>query len=33
MILTIVCTLVVLPALLEWQRDHSGDKSANANLS
>jgi hopanoid biosynthesis associated RND transporter like protein HpnN len=33
MILTIVCTLVVLPALLEWQRDHSRAKSASASLS
>jgi len=33
MILTIVCTLVVLPALLEWQRDHSRVKSAAASLS
>lgn len=33
MILTIVCTLVVLPALLEWQRDYSRVKSAAASLS
>jgi hopanoid biosynthesis associated RND transporter like protein HpnN len=33
MILTIVCTLVVLPALLEWQSDHSRAKSAAASLS
>ena len=33
MILTIVCTLVVLPALLEWQSDHSRVKSAAASLS
>jgi hopanoid biosynthesis associated RND transporter like protein HpnN len=33
MILTIVCTLVVLPALLEWQSDHSRAKSTAANLS
>jgi len=28
MILTIVCTLIVLPALLEWQSNHGGGKSA-----
>jgi hypothetical protein len=33
MILTIVCTLVVLPALLEWQSDHNRAKSAAASLS
>jgi hypothetical protein len=33
MFLTIVCTLVVLPALLEWQSDHSRAKSAAASLS
>ncbi|MBW2542374.1 MAG: MMPL family transporter, partial [Deltaproteobacteria bacterium] len=33
MILTIVCTLIVLPALLEWQRDHSKARSASASLS
>ncbi len=30
---TIVCTLVVLPALLEWQQGHSRVKSAAASLS
>jgi hopanoid biosynthesis associated RND transporter like protein HpnN len=33
MILTIVCTLIVLPALLEWRSDHSRVKSASARLS
>jgi len=33
MILTIVCTLVVLPALLEWQSNHSRVKRAAASLS
>jgi hopanoid biosynthesis associated RND transporter like protein HpnN len=33
MILTIVCTLIVLPALLEWQSDHSRVKSAAASRS
>jgi hopanoid biosynthesis associated RND transporter like protein HpnN len=33
MILTIVCTLVVLPALLEWQSDHSRAKSTTESLS
>jgi hopanoid biosynthesis associated RND transporter like protein HpnN len=33
MFLTIVCTLIVLPALLEWQRDHSNAKSAPASRS
>jgi len=33
MVLTIICTLVVLPALLEWQRDHSSAKSTSASLS
>ena len=33
MILTIVCTLIVLPALIEWQSDHSRVKSAAASLS
>jgi predicted RND superfamily exporter protein len=33
MILTIVCTLIVLPALLEWQSNHSRVKSAAASRS
>jgi hypothetical protein len=33
MILTIVCTLIVLPALLEWQSDRSRIKSASASPS
>jgi len=33
MILTILCTLIVLPALLEWQSDHSRGKSADASRS
>jgi len=33
MMWTIVCTLIVLPALLEWQHDHSRVKSAAASLS
>ena len=33
MVLTIVCTLIVLPALIEWQSDHSRVKSAAASLS
>jgi hopanoid biosynthesis associated RND transporter like protein HpnN len=33
MVLTIVCTLIVLPALLEWQRDHNKARSASASLS
>lgn len=33
MILTIVCTLIVLPALLEWQRHHRNARSASASLS
>ena len=33
MILTILCTLVVLPALLEWQSEHSKVKRVDASLS
>ena len=33
MVLTIVSTLIVLPALLEWQRDHNKARSASASLS
>jgi hopanoid biosynthesis associated RND transporter like protein HpnN len=33
MILTIVCTLVVLPALLDWQRTHNSAKSADESRS
>ncbi len=33
MILTILCTLIVLPALLEWQGDHSKVKPAAASRS
>ena len=33
MILTIVCTLCVLPALIEWQSDHNRAKSAAASRS
>jgi len=33
MILTIVCTLIVLPALIEWRSDHSSAKSADASPS
>ena len=33
MVLTIVCTLIVLPALLEWQRDRSKARSASASRS
>ncbi len=33
MMLTIVCTLIVLPAMLEWQRDHSSARSTSARRS
>jgi hopanoid biosynthesis associated RND transporter like protein HpnN len=33
MALTIVCTLIVLPALLEWQRNYNKARSASASLS
>ena len=33
MLLTILCTLIVLPALLEWQGDHSKVKPAAASRS